>query len=207
MWKPKYFHEMMTNRVIITNVVSPSQSWTRPPRPTHCRPESTRRPGLQEQREDDAGDGLREDVRQEEDDPEDRAAGEPPIQQDREDEGERDLDRQGEHDDQSVVATAAVVKVVAVERRLVVLQPDEICERLQPVPLVEAVVRSLDDWQQDEHQVESKGWQQEQADRHPLGRSFRSDPSPRARSAHCRSLTTPGNRAGRLGPARSQSCP
>ena len=29
MWKPKYFHEMITNIVIITNVASPSQSWTR----------------------------------------------------------------------------------------------------------------------------------------------------------------------------------
>ena len=33
MWKPKYFHEMITNSVNITIVVSPSQSWIEAPQP------------------------------------------------------------------------------------------------------------------------------------------------------------------------------
>ena len=41
MWKPKYFHEMITNIVIITKLGSPNQSWTRTPRPTADRPQST----------------------------------------------------------------------------------------------------------------------------------------------------------------------
>ena len=45
MWNPKYFHEMITKRVIITTSVLPSQSWMRPSSPTVCRLESTRASG------------------------------------------------------------------------------------------------------------------------------------------------------------------
>ena len=84
MWKPKYFHEMITNRVIITRVESPSQSWMRPSRPTARERRVHDRVGLQQQREDDAGDRLRQDVRQEEQQPEDRPTAEAPVEQDRE---------------------------------------------------------------------------------------------------------------------------
>ena len=83
MWKPKYFHEMITNIVNITIVVSPNQSWTRPSSPTLREARIDERPGLEEQREDDAGDGLREDVRQEEDQAEHRPAGESAVEHDR----------------------------------------------------------------------------------------------------------------------------
>ena len=49
MWKPKYFHEMITNSVNITSVGSPSQSWTDPPSPTAVSAESTTASGLQHQ--------------------------------------------------------------------------------------------------------------------------------------------------------------
>ena len=45
MWKPKYFHEMITNSVTITRVESPSQSWMSPSRPTVARDESTTESG------------------------------------------------------------------------------------------------------------------------------------------------------------------
>ena len=55
MWKPKYFHEMITNSVIITSVESPSQSWISPSRPTVFSDAVDDRIRLQHQREDDAG--------------------------------------------------------------------------------------------------------------------------------------------------------
>ena len=45
MWNPKYFHEMITKRVIITMSVLPSQSWMSPSRPTVFRVASTRASG------------------------------------------------------------------------------------------------------------------------------------------------------------------
>ncbi len=50
MWKPKYFHEMITKRVIITMSVLPSQSWMSPPRPTVLRLESTSASGWSSRR-------------------------------------------------------------------------------------------------------------------------------------------------------------
>ncbi len=41
MWKPKYFQEMITNRVIITKFGSPSQSCMNPPRPADFMPALT----------------------------------------------------------------------------------------------------------------------------------------------------------------------
>ena len=70
MWKPKYFHEMITNSVNITMFGSPSQSWTRAPSPTAPSDGVDERAGLQQQPEHDAGDRLGEDVRQEEQQPE-----------------------------------------------------------------------------------------------------------------------------------------
>ena len=167
MWNPKYFHEMMTNRVSITIPPSPSQSWTTPPRPAPVE-RRVHDPGRPEhQAEDDAGDRLGQDIGQEEDQSEDRPAREAPVEQDGEGQRERDLDGQREQDDQHVVADRRPEGVVG-QRDLVVLEPDEVGQRLQPVPLEQAVVRRLDDREQDEHDVQREGGQQEQDDRQPL---------------------------------------
>ena len=82
MWNPKYFHEMMMNRVIITKLVSPSQSWTRTPEPEVRQGLVDEGARLEHQAEDDAGDGLGQDVGHEEDQAEDRPAAEPAVEQD-----------------------------------------------------------------------------------------------------------------------------
>ena len=62
----------------------------------------------------------------------------------------------------STLLPIAARKASLRQRDLVVLEADEVGERLQPVPLVEAVVRGLDDREQDEHDVERERRQQEQ---------------------------------------------
>ena len=93
MWKPKYFHEMMTNSVTITNaaVAQPVLDQAAEPEDRQARVHEGGR--LEHAGEDDAGDGLGEDVGQEEDQPEDGPAGEAAVEQHREPERERDLDR------------------------------------------------------------------------------------------------------------------
>ena len=113
MWKPKYFHEMITKSVIITRVESPSQSWIKPPSPTLVERRVDHRTRLEHQREHDPGHRLRQDVRQEEEQSEDRPAPEPPAEQDREPQAERDLDAQRQNDDQHVVADRGHEHLVA----------------------------------------------------------------------------------------------
>ena len=131
MWKPKYFHEMITNNVSITMLESPSQSWTRAPRPTPRQRASTKRVRLQEQPEHDAGDGLRRG----------RTAGRTAagttarprnrrLSMTRERQRERDLERERQDDDRTLLRDG-LPEQVARQRHLVVLEPDEVGQRLR----------------------------------------------------------------------------
>ena len=202
MWKPKYFHEMITKSVIITRVESPSQSWMSPSRPTRRQRRVDDRVRLQHQREDDAGHGLRQDVRQEEQQAEDRPTAEAPIEQHRERKAERDLDEQREHDDQQVVADRGHEGLVA-ERGDVVLEADEVGQRREAVPLVEAVLHRLQDRQDDEDGVQDQGRQHEQPDREPPGRESR---APARGAAQCRHRSSSVSAEESSGPAKPARC-
>ena len=98
---------------------------------------------------------------------EDRAPGKAPIEQDSEPERERDLEEEGQDDDQHVVAHR-LPEHVARQGHLVVLEPDEVFERPEAVPLVQAEMGGLDDRDDDEDEIERQRGQQEEADRQPL---------------------------------------
>ena len=66
------------------------------------------------------------------------------VEQDGEAERDRDLDRDGQHDDDDVVPEGAAEDRIA-ERPAEVVEIDEVVERLEPVPVVEAVPGALDD--------------------------------------------------------------
>ena len=65
------------------------------------------------------------------------------VEQDGEAERDRDLDRDGQHDDDVVPEGAAEDRIA--ERPAEVVETDEVVERLEPVPVVEAVPGALDD--------------------------------------------------------------
>jgi hypothetical protein len=87
-----------------------------------------------------------------------------PSQEDGEREAERDLDDEREDHDQQVVADRCH-EPLASECRGVVLEADEVGQRRQAVPLVEAVLHRLEDGQQDEDGVQDQRRQEEQPDR------------------------------------------
>ena len=105
MWNPKYFHEMITNRVIITMVrVARASPGRGRPSPTCWRLESTSAPGRRSSENTMPVIASDRTYGQEEQQPEDRPAREAPVQQDRQRQRERDLDRQRQGDDEEVVA-------------------------------------------------------------------------------------------------------
>ena len=126
MWKPKYFHEMITNSVSITMSVSPSQSWMSALETDALQARVDEGVGLQEQAEDDAGDRLGQHVRDEEQQPEDRASREPPVEQDGE---RRARTGSGATSDRTMTRTLLPTRLpehVARQRHLVVLEADEV---------------------------------------------------------------------------------
>ena len=129
------------------------------------------------------GDDLGDDVRGEEEQPQDGPAGEVAVEQQRQSQREGDLDGQREDDDERVVRDRAEEDRVG-QGALVVGQADEVGQRRQAVPLEEAVERGLGDGQQDEDHVEDERRQHEQGDRGPA-----------------RSIGAPAARARRLGVA------
>ena len=82
MWNPKYFHEMITKRVIITMSVLPSQSWMSPSSPTFWRAVSTRASGWRSRLKTMPVIASDSTYGNEEQQPEDGASGEAPIEQD-----------------------------------------------------------------------------------------------------------------------------
>ena len=169
MWNPKYFHEMITKRVIITTSVFPSQSWMRPSSPTLCRVASIRASGMRSLLNtmpviaSDSTYGTKNSSRK---------MARP---------GKRRLSRtasasengiwrsERQDDDQHVVAHR-LPEHVARQGNLVVLEPDEVRQRPEPVPLVQAEMRGLEDRDDDEDEVQRQRGQEEEADRQPLPR-------------------------------------
>ena len=168
MWNPKYFHEMTTNRVNRTIDRSASHELGEARRGRRWPgPRRRARPACSRSCQIDAGDDLGEDVRREEDQPEDRPAAEAPVEHQREAERERDLDDERQRDEERVVGDRAVEHRVG-QGALVVGEPDEVGQRLQPVPLEPAVVDRLDDRDDDEDGVDEQRGQHEERGRREL---------------------------------------
>ena len=83
---------------------------------------------LEDLQEENGGDRLREDVRREEDQPEDAAPAERPVEQQRDAERERELQADRERDEDRVVPHRLPEGGVA-ERLAVVVEPDEVGQR------------------------------------------------------------------------------
>ncbi len=145
---------------------------------------------LQDLEEDDRRDRLREHVRREEDEAQDAAAAQRPVEQQRDPERERELEAERERDEDRVVLHRLAEGGVA-ERLAVVVEPDEVGQRPEPVPGVEAVVNGLDDRDDDEDDVERDRRPDVQADLEPLPAQT-ADGRPRSRAAGRQRFRTGG---------------
>ena len=131
------------------------------------RQDAVREPaGLQHQREDDAGDHLGEHERREVQDAQERPALDARVEHQRDTERERQLQREREDDEDAVVPQRAREHVVA-EGAPEVLEPDEVVEVREPVPLEAAVVDRLQDGRDDQQPVEHERGREEQRDGGP----------------------------------------
>ena len=124
---------------------------TRGPSPVSA--ESTKRVGLEQQPEHDAGDGLGQDVRQEEQQPEHRPARNRRLSITAS-ASENGIWIASDRTTTSRLLPMARPEAVARQRDLVVLEADEVGERREPVPLVQAEVGGLDDREHHEQHVE-----------------------------------------------------
>ena len=138
---------------------------------------------LEDLKEHDRGDRLREHVRREEDQAEESAAAQRPVEEERHAEGERQLEAQRQRDKDPVVVNRLAEPRVA-ERLAVVVQADEVGERPEAVPEVEAVTNRLDDRDDDEEGVERRRrreyrpiWSHLRPRRRTAGREIRGRPS------------------------------
>ena len=134
---------------------SPSHSWTKRPRPIGLHEVVDATVGLQEQRPGDCRDDLGEHVRREDDQPERGAPGEAAVEQQRQAERDRQLDEDRERGDRQVVLDRAAEDRV-LEGALVVVEADEAVERLEAVPVEEAVVGRHQHRDDDEDRVDDQ---------------------------------------------------
>ena len=103
-------------------------------------------------------------ISREEQQAEDRPSRESPVQHQRDAERERDLEDERQDDDDRVVRHRLLEGRFR-QRALVVLQADEVGQWLEPVPVIQAEVRRLDDRDEHEDAIQQQGGQQEQPDR------------------------------------------
>ena len=122
--------------------------------------------GLEDLEEDDGGDRLREHVRREEDQPQEAAAAQRPVEQQRDAERERQLQQDRERDEDRVVLHRLPEGRVA-ECLAVVVEPDEVGQRAEPVPGVDAVVDRLDDRDDRGRRRRGEGGREEERDLEP----------------------------------------
>ena len=107
-------------------------------------------------------------------------------------------------DDQHVVAHR-LPEHVARQGDLVVLEPDEVRQRAEAVPLVQAELGRLEDRDDDEDEVQHERGQQEEADRQPLPGQPRTRTGCRSVRLAARPCVPPMEWAGRLSrPARGR---
>ena len=123
--------------------------------------------GLEHQREDDAGDDFAEHERREVQDAQQRAAlAACALSMSATPSANGSWSISESEDEDGVVPQRAGEDGVA-ERALEVLQPDEVVELAEPVPLEPAEVHRLDDGRDDQQQVQRQRGREEERDRRP----------------------------------------
>ena len=114
-------------------------------------------PGLEEQQPDHGGDGFGENVGDEDEEPQEGAAVDAAVEQQRDGEAQRQLDDDRQGGDEEVVEDAAREHRVR-EDADVVVEADEVVDGCKAVPLEEAVVGGRDQRHEDEqHKQRERG--------------------------------------------------